>query len=273
MAKSYIEYLKEILSSQENAKKQQISASDSEYGLLKAQVKSEQGKKKGEIDSSYGALVDAENVKRLINERKINEAAANMGLTDSGLNRTQQTASQLSHSNRVSGLFAQRRAQVDALKHLTDMKLQELEEKRLSKNADIEQGFLDTAQKVASELYNADLNKDSAKREYEMKVHIEDLEKKVETYEKTLKQWEKKYGILTDEELNGDLSPSRPLTVEELEATLLTRKQVSDERKINPDVTSYEDYLRSTFYEWLFDEKIAEPELEYLMKKYNLKQE
>ncbi len=271
MAKSYIEYLKEILSSQEDTKKQHISASDGEYDLLKSQVKSDKGKNMAEIDLSYGALVDAENVKKLINERKISEAAANMGLTDSGLNRTQQTASQLSHSNRVSGLFAQRRAQVDALKRATDMKLQEIEEKRLKKNADIEQGFLESAQKVASDLYNAELEKEAAAREYKMAMHIEELEKAVSSYEKTIKQWEKKYGILSDEELNSDMSPSRPLTVEELEKTLLTRRQVSDERKVNPDVPGYEDYLKSTFYEWLFDEKITQTELDYLMKKYNVR--
>ncbi len=53
----------------------------------------------GKLSSKYRAVYDENAVNQYINERRIAENMANLGLTDSGLNRTQQTAVNLSRGN------------------------------------------------------------------------------------------------------------------------------------------------------------------------------
>ena len=258
MAKSYIEYLKEILASQEDTKKEKISANDIEYESFKNQVKSDAEKSKADIDASYGALVDMENVRKLINERKINESMANMGLTDSGLNRTQKTAVELSHSNKVSGLFAQRRAQVDAIKLKTEQKLQELEGKRIENNSEIEQEFLENAQKNATDLYNDEIAAEAKVREAELKNQNEESEKN------------QKPTISYEEEPEGDPN-MRLWYLDWLYGRLHTRKDLAKERKFDENVPPYDEYLRDNFDHWYYNAKITKEEYDYLVNKYLLR--
>ena len=73
-------------------------------------------------------------VQRVLNERYIARKAAEMGLTDSGLNRTQQTAVQLSYANQKGDLEQQRQKAVETLAAAMQAKLTEVETKR---NADL----------------------------------------------------------------------------------------------------------------------------------------
>ena len=66
-------------------------------------------------EHAYDTVINTANVQKLINERQVAERMANLGMTDSGLNRTQQTAVQLSHSNQVNNAMVARQKQVDAL--------------------------------------------------------------------------------------------------------------------------------------------------------------
>lgn len=52
-----------------------------------------------QLQSQYRELYDANAVQELVNRRQVQETMANMGLTDSGLNRTQQTAIALQRGN------------------------------------------------------------------------------------------------------------------------------------------------------------------------------
>ena len=67
-----------------------------------------------ETDSAYEDDYRENAVQKLINEREIAENMANLGLTDSGLNRTQQTAVQLSYANTKGKIDRQKQAAVDA---------------------------------------------------------------------------------------------------------------------------------------------------------------
>lgn len=97
-------------------------------------IKSEGKTAEQEANEDYNNIVNTENVRRLINERKVAEAMANQGLTDSGLNRTQQTAVQLSHGNAVSKAELARQKQVDAIAQYIQQQIGTIETK---KNADI----------------------------------------------------------------------------------------------------------------------------------------
>ena len=55
-----------------------------------------------QLPSQYQKLYDTNAVQELVNRRQVQETMANMGLTDSGLNRTQQTAIAIQRGNASS---------------------------------------------------------------------------------------------------------------------------------------------------------------------------
>ena len=84
-------------------------------------------------------------VQKEINKRQISESMANLGLTDSGLNRTQLTAAQLSYGNNKSAIDRQRQAGIDSLNYSRRQALDTIEQNRLAANAQIEQGYAEKA--------------------------------------------------------------------------------------------------------------------------------
>lgn len=80
-------------------------------------------------------------VQKLINERQVAESMANMGLTDSGLNRTQQTAVQLSYANNKAKLDRQKQAQVDALALNLATELSAIKQNRLASLSAIDKEY------------------------------------------------------------------------------------------------------------------------------------
>lgn len=84
-------------------------------------------------------------VQKEINKRQISESMANLGLTDSGLNRTQLTAAQLSYGNNKSAIDRQRQAGIDSLNYSRRQALDTIEQNRIAANAQIEQGYAEKA--------------------------------------------------------------------------------------------------------------------------------
>ena len=85
-------------------------------------------------DEAYRDVVDTAAVQRELDRRQIQETMANMGLSRSGLNATQQTAVQLSAGNKQAAAAIQRQAAVDSLtKALAEYKLSAEDERRSSK--------------------------------------------------------------------------------------------------------------------------------------------
>lgn len=95
-------------------------------------------------------------VQKLINERQVAENMANLGLTDSGLNRTQQTAVQLSYANNKANLDRSKQSQIDALERERASGLSTIEQNRLTAAASIEDKYNQLASENATALYNAD---------------------------------------------------------------------------------------------------------------------
>ena len=69
----------------------------------------------GDTKTAYDSEYQKNAVQKLINEKKIAETNANLGLTDSGLNRTQQTAAQLSYANQKGKIDLARQSALDNL--------------------------------------------------------------------------------------------------------------------------------------------------------------
>lgn len=92
-------------------------------------------------------------VQKAINERQVAESMANLGLTDSGLNRTQQTAVQLSYANNKAGIDRQRQAGIDRLNLSKAQDLSQIRQNWLSDKATINQTYDNAIADTASELY------------------------------------------------------------------------------------------------------------------------
>ncbi|MBO5089453.1 MAG: hypothetical protein J6C27_00870 [Clostridia bacterium] len=94
-----------------------------------------------EIGTAYDDQQRAVAVQKLINERKVAESMANLGLTDSGLNRTQQTAVQLSAANAAYNLNRQKQADINAYNLDRDSKLSTIEQNRISATAGVDETY------------------------------------------------------------------------------------------------------------------------------------
>lgn len=75
--------------------KADIAASGKVYDTQRRQTQDTYDRQIKDTNNSYEDMYRENAVQKLINEREIAEDMANSGLTDSGLNRTQQTAVQL----------------------------------------------------------------------------------------------------------------------------------------------------------------------------------
>lgn len=113
----------------------------------------------------YDNLERQNAVQKLINEREVAENMANLGLTDSGLNRTQATAVQLSASNNAAKIQRQKQSMVDSLTREMNAYLSEIETGRISSESTIRQQYEQAASDAAMESYKADVEAETKRQE------------------------------------------------------------------------------------------------------------
>ena len=97
-------------------------------------------------------------VQKLINERQVAENMANLGLTNSGLNRTQQTAVQLSYANQKANIDRQKQNNIDDINLKRTQALDTIEQNRLSSAASIDQDYDKLISETATTNYNNHLD-------------------------------------------------------------------------------------------------------------------
>ena len=155
---SYDEILKKIKEEGAADLNKSLADNDATHNLQKQTVTDNYNAQLKDTESTYADDYRANAVQKLINEREVAESMANLGLTDSGLNRTQQTAVQLSYANKNADIDRQKRSMVDSLKLQLNNSLNEIETSRISKasaiNQTYESAWADSAQKV----YNDNLD-------------------------------------------------------------------------------------------------------------------
>ena len=154
---------------------------------------------KAALPEAYRDLYDANAVQQLVGERQVAERMANLGLTDSGLNRTQQTALAVQRGNADADV---RRQERQAAQQLEQQLLQiradaEAQKQQIatSANADLAtrqyelqsnlRDYYDNlAQSTATSLYNADVQAETeraklaaqqAQREWENQYKLQEL--------------------------------------------------------------------------------------------------
>ena len=107
---------------------------------------------------AYDSEYQKNAVQKLINEKKIAETNANLGLTDSGLNRTQQTAVQLSYANQKGKIDLARQSALDNLTLAMTDAITTLQNKKASGIRDIENNWKSYSENQAQNTYKAQLN-------------------------------------------------------------------------------------------------------------------
>lgn len=137
-----------------NAQKNLIEE-NANKNIADLQAEGELAKKEAEV--SYEGLINTQNVQRLINEKKIAETMANLGLSDSGLNRTQQTAVQLSHSNAMAQLQLQRQKKVDEIARLVQQQVGAVKTQLSQDLMKTQSAYDQSKTQWAGEQYNAQL--------------------------------------------------------------------------------------------------------------------
>ncbi len=126
-----------------------------------------------ETEQSYNELFDQNNVQRIINERTIAENMANMGLTDSGLNRTQMTANQLSFANNQSKISLGQQRAIDTLARSMLASTTEIKNKKMTDLAGIDSKYYNLAVGDATNRINTETEQAAAIE----KARIESLAK------------------------------------------------------------------------------------------------
>lgn len=148
---------------------------DEEINLYKGAFSSQ----RDTVNQNYGSLIsdtnteyyDEENrnaIQKIVNEQKIARKMENLGLTDSGLNRTQQTAVQLSYSNNQAKLERQRQKAVDALNLEMQGKLSEIDINESNTVAGIKDKYHQAALSAAQEKYNTEVKAETERIQAEI---------------------------------------------------------------------------------------------------------
>ncbi len=165
MAKSFEEYLKEIQEEESNKKQydEALAANQKVYDTQKQQVTDNYNQQIGKVDSEYQQLFDENAVQKLINEREVAENMANLGLTDSGLNRTQQTAVQLSYANNKGKYSLAKQQALDELSLSLANAVSELDVNKAQSDQSIKDTWDTNNRKYAVEMYNADVEAEAEK--------------------------------------------------------------------------------------------------------------
>lgn len=157
LSANYDEILKKSTDALADTKKKgedAINAShDSQVTLLNDQYE----KAVGDANIAYESEYQKNAVQKLINEKKIAETNANLGLTDSGLNRTQQTATQLSYANQKGKIDLAKQSALDTLSQNLASSLASIEQSRVTSLADLDTSIASQAQSNAISQYNTNI--------------------------------------------------------------------------------------------------------------------
>lgn len=183
-----------------------IAASDKVYDTQRQQTQNTYNRQIDETSKAYEDLYDENAVQRLVNEREIAENMANSGLTDSGLNRTQQTAVQLSYANSKNKIDVTRQKAIDNLTASLADAISKIDTDKLSAAENIRSSYDDSWRSSAQSTYATELEEETKRQkqayDYSLSLYKEQqaaYEKQQEAYEKQLQaQKEASYIIKTN---------------------------------------------------------------------------
>lgn len=151
-------YYNLITKENEKQKKKDIADINAQTDTNKQIISDSYKTKIADTNASYDELNKKNEAQRLLNQRYIERKAAEMGLTDSGFNRTQLTASQLAYSNQQGNIMRDQQKAVDTLAMAMKSQLAELDMKRNTSLNDLDRSYNQYAIEQAEKLYNDDVS-------------------------------------------------------------------------------------------------------------------
>lgn len=171
--KSLDDYKKELEKLYAASQAEDIAASDKKYETEKKLTTDQYNRQINETENSYEDLYRENAVQKLINEREVAENMANLGLTDSGLNRTQQTAVQLSYANNKNKIDTTRQKAVDQLTYSLADAISKLDTAKTEAAAGIKSNYASAVASGAQEMYNNAVEQERKYREAQLQAQLE----------------------------------------------------------------------------------------------------
>lgn len=234
----------------------------------------------GTIPQQYQAAYDENAVRAALTQRQIQESMANMGLTDSGLNRTQQAAVQVARMNQDNALTQQQNVAVNSLKQALADYVFEMGQKQATSEIEAERDLASTLLSKKDELDRA-----AAERALNIATNQAGIDTEYELTDKRLAHDEK----MTDRQLTHDremtdkqLAQQKELTLRELEHNAEQNKiRLAQERDLKLRALKQEKELemakisasnraaQAREYEAQMNAKAAQIEAEYKAKMQN----
>lgn len=158
MAKSYEQWLKEIKAQNEGVVKQNIDKYNAVIDKEIAENKAAYDQKILQTKNDFESLYDLNEVQKVINKKQLAERMANIGVKDSGLNRTQDTAVQLAYSNAKGDIGLREQTAIASLKSQLAQYISAAQAKKSDNEIKLTKEFEEEAAKQARELYKAELD-------------------------------------------------------------------------------------------------------------------
>lgn len=152
-----------------------VAASDKMYDTQRRQTQDTYDRQIKDTNNSYEDMYRENAVQRLINERKIAEDMAGLGLTDSGLNRTQQTATQLSYANSKNKIDVNRQKAVDTLAASLADAVSRIDANKLAAAEKIRSSYESSWNSAAQSTYAKELEEQTKRVEANIKAQKEQI--------------------------------------------------------------------------------------------------
>lgn len=163
-----------------------VAASDKMYDTQRQQTQNTYDRQIKDTNNSYEDMYRENAVQRLINERKIAEDMAGLGLTDSGLNRTQQTAVQLSYANGKNKIDVNRQKAVDTLTAALADAVSSIDANKLAAAEKIRSSYESGWNSAAQSTYAKELEEQTQRQKDAYDYSLKIYGKQQEAYEKQL---------------------------------------------------------------------------------------
>ncbi len=157
-----------------------------------------------DVKEGYNEAFNRNEVQKVLNERYLERKAAEMGLTDSGMNRTQMTANQLSHANQQGRLDAALQKDVNTLAAAMQAQISGINTQRNADIAEVDMNLNSGISKLRSDF-------ETSVREQAVKAHNAEYEAEQEAITAAKKARSDAYAKLVDSMIKSDLDEEQKL--------------------------------------------------------------
>lgn len=246
-----------------------------------------------QLPSQYQPLFDANAVQELVGRRQVEEAMANMGLMDSGLNRTQQTALTVQRGNADANVRLAQQQKTQELQDKISQLIENAAAQKQQQEATIRgntsdwyntllSNYYNTAQQQGTSLYNAEMERAAAAAEAEMQRQAAAANAESKAKQQEFENRLAIAKILQDsgassDEVNrylqsatsgaGGTPFSDTANTKQFRGALIDKSQKTRWGKF---ASNYDDYVRLRLAEWYNGNKLSDEEFAFLMNAYGL---